>query len=110
MVDDSSSNGVDIGSSITTCRSFSSFWTHKNFCCAPGPRPGRTFFLCAKPQKGRLERNTKPLAHHIIPAAAAGRLGRPMILQPHLLERGPGTAESGPMRPRMGMQAARGVA
>ncbi len=72
--------------------------------------PGRIYFLCAKRQKGLLERNAKPLAHGIIPAAAAGRLGRPMILQPHLPERGRSTAESGPMRPRMGMQAARGVA
>jgi hypothetical protein len=59
------------------------------FCFAPGPRPVRSIFLCAKRQMGRLESNAKPLAHGITPAAAAGRLGRPKILQPHLSGRRP---------------------
>jgi hypothetical protein len=52
-----------------------------NFCCTSGPRPWRRFFLCAKRKMGRLERSTKPRAYGIIPAAAAGRQGRPKILQ-----------------------------
>ena len=110
MVDHSRNNGVDIGSILTTSRILMSFWTYKFFAAHRAPARGAPFFLCAKRQKGSLERNAKPLAHCIIPAAAAGWLCRPTIRQPHLSGRGPGTAESGPMRPRMGMQAARGVA
>ena len=40
----------------------------------PGSPPGAHFVLCAKRQKGRLERTAKPRAHGSMPAAAAGRL------------------------------------
>ncbi len=110
-MDDSLGNGVDMGSSLIFLKTDSSLWTRK-YLLRPGTAGAHLFFLCAKCQKGRLERNAKPLTHCIIPAAAAGWLGRLMILrlQLHLPERGPGTAESGPMRPRLGMQAARWVA
>jgi len=87
-----------------------SFWTYKFFAAPRAPARGAPLFLFAKRQEGSLEWNAKPLAHYIIPAAAAGWPCRPTIRQLHLPELGPGTAESGPMRPRMGMQAARGVA
>jgi hypothetical protein len=98
-------HGADVDSSLTACK----LQKAMNFCCAPGPRPVRSIFLCAKRQMGRLERNAKPRAHGITPGAAAGLPGRPKILQPHLSGRGPGTAESGPPKPKMGMQAARRV-
>jgi hypothetical protein len=52
-----------------------------SFACVPdcfaAPRAqGSTYFLCAKRQKGRLERTAKPRAHGSIPAAAAGRPDR----------------------------------
>ncbi len=46
------------------------------FCCAQGPRQGRTFILCGKRHKGKLERTTKSRAHGSITAAAAGLHGR----------------------------------
>jgi hypothetical protein len=79
-LDDLSSNGADIGLSLAACRFISSF-VHIKFLLHPALGE---FFLCAKRQKGRLERNAKPLAHGIIPAATACLLGKPMILQLHL--------------------------
>ncbi len=71
------------GSSFTTWR----FTRQSRFCrqllresptflLRTGPRPGAHFSLCAKRQKGRLERTAESRAHGSIPAAAAGRPDR----------------------------------
>ncbi len=112
MVYNSLWHGADVDSSLTACTLKKVTLCTMKFCCAPGPLgplPVLSIFLCAKRKMDRLERNTKLLAHDIIPAAAVGWPVRPKILQPHLSVRGPGTAESGPPRRKMGMQAARRV-
>ena len=71
MVDHSRNNGVDIGSILTTSRIIMSFWTYKFFAAHRAPARGAPFFLCAKRQKGSLERQASGPLHH---SSGGGRL------------------------------------
>ena len=79
-----------------------------DFCCTPGRRPGRIFIL-----SGLIPAATVTLLHVRTAPTPVGKVvallhvrDNAAALQPHLSERGPGTAESGPLRPRMGRHAA----
>ena len=86
MVDGSRSHCGDAGSRFEACRLTGKFCVPYCFCCAPGPRPGRTLFLCVKRRKGRLEVTAKLRA-----MAASHRLRqagrRAMTLLQHLSAR-----------------------
>jgi hypothetical protein len=59
-------HGADVGLSLRTCRFIICAFVRIEFCCAPGPRSGRTFFLMrqAPERSSREERQASGPLHH----------------------------------------------
>jgi hypothetical protein len=64
---------VVVGSSLITRRITKQFCMRHRLFSAPRAPARGAFVLCAKRQKGSLERTAKPQAHGSIPVAEAGR-------------------------------------
>ena len=75
-----------------------------DFCCTPGRRPGRIFIF-----SGLIQAATVTLLHvrtALTPVGKDVALLHVRDTAAALLKLGPGTAKSGPLRPRMGRPAA----